>query len=247
MKSISPETLIPMDLFTDFPLEIDLAYAHDKAPNIFGAVYRKDARLWLHEDLAKIVLLATSLLFKREMLHVRLYDGLRTMEAQERMRQSEIVQANPRWLEEPGRLLSPPGAGAHPRGMAIDLTLQAPSGQLLDMGTVFDHLSEDPSPENNPAHRDHPNLNNEAAKNRKLLTDAMCEAAEKLDIPLFPLPQEWWDFRLHNEVYEQYAPLSDQDLPNQMRMVSQSDAEDLPPEHFEKIKQSLSEEIQALH
>ena len=52
------------------------------------------------------------------------------------------VKDNLHWLEEP-RLLSPPGAGGHLRGMAIDIGLEDAQGRLLDMGTVFDYLAED--------------------------------------------------------------------------------------------------------
>ncbi|MBL4804673.1 MAG: hypothetical protein JKY71_07385, partial [Alphaproteobacteria bacterium] len=45
-------------------------------------------------------------------------------------------------------------------------------------------------------------------------------AAHKLGITLFPLPQEWWDFRLPPAYTDQYAPLSDADLPPHMRLCS---------------------------
>ena len=118
------------------------------------------------------------------------------------------------------RLLSPPGGGAHPRGMAIDLSALDEKGNLLDMGTVFDHLAANSAPENNPAHRAYKSLGKTAAQNRKSLSNAMNEAAQALNIPLFPLPQEWWDFRLPAEIYQAYAPLSDTDLPPEMRMCS---------------------------
>ena len=37
------------------------------------------------------------------------------------MGKTQIVKDNPDWLEEPNRMVSPPGNGAHPRGMAIDV------------------------------------------------------------------------------------------------------------------------------
>jgi D-alanyl-D-alanine dipeptidase len=46
----------------------------------------------------------------------------------------------------------------------------------------------------------------------------MMDAAEQAGVELFPLPQEWWDFRLPAEIYGQYAPLADEDLPPAMRM-----------------------------
>ena len=158
MQKISPDQLIPMDIFTpDAALDINVIYAHDKAPNIFGQIYRKDARLWLYEDLAKIVILAAKRAAK-DGYTLTLYDGFRSFEAQEKMANSKATQENPNWMEEPHRLLSPPGKGAHPRAMAIDCTLSEQNGEALDMGTVFDLLSEIPTKAHNPAHREFVNL-----------------------------------------------------------------------------------------
>ena len=242
--SICPADLIPMDIFChDYPLSIHLAYKDDKAPNIFGKIYHNDARLWLHRDLAAIVLLTSKIIESKSGYSCLLYDGLRTMEAQEKMRRSNIAQKNPHWLEEPGRLLSPPGAGAHPRGMAIDLSLRNKDGTLVEMGTVFDHLAEDSSAMHNPAHRDYPNLSPEIIQNRALLTDAMMDAAQALGRDLLPLPQEWWDFRLPAETYNSFAPLSDDDLPGYMRMVETENPEQIPD--YEEEKQEMVDRITA--
>lgn len=123
MKNIDESTLVPMELFAGrFPVSVQLAYALDAPPNIFGQIYAVDARLWLHRDLAKIVLAAATIANQRSGVSFVLYDGLRTSDAQAKMAESAIVKANPQWMEEP-RLLSPPGSGAHPRGMAIDISL----------------------------------------------------------------------------------------------------------------------------
>ena len=70
----------------------------------------------------------------------------------------------------------------------------------------------------------------------------MVEAARRLDVPLLPLPVEWWDFRLPREVNERYAPLSDADLPLQMRMTD-CDAPvkmaDFDAAHFEGKKRDI--------
>jgi len=222
MKSINPDELICLhDYLDSYPIRIELVYAHSSPLNIFGAIYRPDAKLWLHRDLSNIVLEAADRVHKAYGYRLVLYDGLRTIEAQERMVKSDIVKANPHWLQEPGRLLSPPGTGAHPRAMAIDASLEDENGLLLDMGTVFDYLAENSSVEHNPAHREHPNLSEHIHRNRAILNNAMLGAAEKFEINLFPLPQEWWDFRFQATHYNQYAPLYDKDLPNEIRMCSQ--------------------------
>lgn len=244
-EPINPETLVPMDMFTGHaPLRIDLAYA-GRDNLLFGeAIYRGNARLWLHSDLAKIVLLAAYALpagYK-----FVLYDGLRTTDAQRKMLGTRRVHENPQWLEEP-RLLSPPGSGGHPRGMAVDLSVEK-DGKLLDMGTDFDYLAENAAPEHNPAHRAHPHHPTFVMNNRKLLRIGLMDAAETLNIQLLPLPQEWWDFRLPPATYEQYQPLSDADLPPQMRMTETDlpGPKDFPPTHFEKIRQTLLDEIDRL-
>ncbi len=219
MKTISSDNLLAMDGFeAEYPVKIELAYARPDNLLFGEVIYRPDARLWLHRDLAKVVLEAALQCYEHHGYRFVLYDGLRTVDAQQRMLETKVVKDNPNWLQEP-RLLSPPGTGGHPRGMAIDLGLEDENENSLDMGTPFDFLGADSSPLRNPAHRQHPKLSKEVVRNRNILTHAMIEAAEKLSMPLLPLPQEWWDFRLPRSVYEQYAPLSDADLPPEMRMV----------------------------
>lgn len=219
---IDPARLVPMDLFTaDLPLRVDVAYTQDIPASFCGILYRPDARLWLHYDLALTVLHAAKAA-GRAGYGMVLYDGLRTTEAQGLMRQTPIVQAHPQWLEGDTRMVSPPGKGAHPRGMAIDLTLTGPDGAVLDMGTAFDAMPANgagPGPDTNPAHRDSPHVGAIAQQNRKALTDYMMDGALKAAQHLLPLPQEWWDYRLMPMVYDRYEPLSDTDLPRQMRMT----------------------------
>ena len=251
MKKIDPRELVPMDLFfggENAALEIDLAYAKDDNLLFSETIYREDARLWLHIDLAKIVLLASRFL-ARQGLTLVLYDGLRTIEAQARMANTKRSLANPQWTQGPERLLSPPGAGGHPRGMAVDVALKTAGGPLLDMGTPFDELAQDSSAAKNPAHRDYQGHSPEIMKNRKILDLAMLTAADALRTPLIGLPAEWWDFRQPAEIYNAHAPLSDADLPAQMRMTDtrfESAPADLPPKHFNELKAALEEEVAGL-
>lgn len=249
MKPIGPAQLVPMDIFAqDLPLRVDLAYAQPAPKSFCGAVYRPGARLWLHEDLAAVVLLACRACHEKHGLRAVLYDGLRTVTAQETIRDTAAVRANPQWLEGETRLLSPPGQGAHPRGMAIDLSLETADGTLLDMGTPFDELSTGGAgPAVNRAHRDHSGQTETARRNRAVLTQAMTGAAAALGLPLLPLPQEWWDFRFPPEIYNACAPLADPDLPPQMRMTNrpvppcapQEGPADFPPAHFNDMKKML--------
>ncbi|MFP4312935.1 MAG: M15 family metallopeptidase [Alphaproteobacteria bacterium] len=237
-KKIHPADLIPMNLCAAYvPLQIHLAYAKDASPNIFGRIYHEHAQLWLHRDLAKIVCLSAAIVHLKYGYNLVLYDGLRTVEAQSKMAESGIVKANPHWMEEP-RLLSPPGAGAHPRGMAIDMSLLDKGGCLVDMGTEFDYLAADQGADHNPAHRSYTRLETAHKKNRDMLNEAVCKAAFDLDYDLDFLAQEWWDFRFKKEYYEQFSPLSDDDLPPEMRMVNTAACE-----NFKEIYAPRAEEI----
>lgn len=219
MKILSHQDFVNMnDAQSAHPLRVDLAYARGDNLLFGEPIYRPDAQLWLHKDLAAIVISAANRIHNQYGWRFVVYDGLRTTTAQAKMLKTQRVIDNPQWLQEP-RLLSPPGAGGHPRGMAVDVTLEDDIGNLLDMGTPFDFLADDPGPEKNPAHRSHPNLTDAVRRNRDILTRAMMRAADDLGYELLPLPQEWWDFRFPASVYEQFAPLSDDDLPEDMRMV----------------------------
>lgn len=215
--TIYPADLVAMNEYAESGmLRIDLVYAREDNFLFAEQIYKPEARLFLHKQLAALVLSAAHAA-KEAGYRLVLYDGLRTTTAQQKMLQTQKVKENPHWLEEP-RLLSPPGMGAHPRGMAIDLSLETAQGVLLDMGTVFDFLSNNAAATHNAAHRQYIHLMPEYAQNRALLDGFMMKAAEQHKMPLFLLPQEWWDFRLPAKYYEQYEPLSDEDLPPAMRL-----------------------------
>lgn len=211
--------LVALDsLSGEAPIRVDLVYARADHPcNIFKtAIYRPDAKMWAHKDLARVIVRAAKLCFARTGLTFEIKDCLRTVEAQEKMRQTDIVKKNPHWLEEPGRLLSPPGLGGHPRGMAVDIVLLDAKGREIDMGTAFDHLSEDRA--NNPAARSYMKFPESVLKNRKILEDAMLDAGRECALEIYPLPQEWWDFRFRPEYTKGFAPICDAELPPEMRM-----------------------------
>lgn len=214
MKKIKPSELVLMN--DDF-YRVELAYARDDNILFGERIYRKDARLWLHTDLASIVKQAAHLCLDHHGMRFVLYDGLRTTDAQAAMMETQRVKDNPHWLQEP-RLLSPPGGGGHPRAMAIDIALETTDRTLIEMGTPFDYLAENSHKDFNPAHREHmhsPHI----MSNRKILDECMSKAACDLNLPLLPLPEEWWDFRMPPAVYNQYEPLSDNDLPVEMKLL----------------------------
>ena len=245
MKPIPLSDFVPMDTFqkSGEPINIDLVYANKNHPrNVFGqALYHEAARLWLHKDLAAITLLAARILNKKYNYILELKDGLRTTDAQKIMNETEIVKANPHWVEPgPKRLISPPGCGGHPRGMAVDVVLLDNSGNEIDMGTPFDYFSDDPH--DNPAARSYTGFSDKILKNRKILEDAFLNAADDVNITLLPLHAEWWDFRFTPEYSSQFEPLSDSDLPRSMKMTTLEGPDHTSPD-FDKAVKSVYHHI----
>jgi len=218
---ILPEDLVALDDYVStHPLRIDLVYAKPQHPdNMFKcAIYRAAAKMWCHRSFAPIILRAAEICWQSHKYIFELKDCLRTTEAQGLMAETDIVKANPQWLQEQGRLLSPPGKGGHPRGMAVDIILLRENGSQIDMGTAFDYLTTDRN--NNPAARDYKGFSGEVLENRRVLEDAMMQAAKECALPLLPLPQEWWDFRFPPAHANQYAPISDAAMPPEYRMTA---------------------------
>lgn len=221
--TIHIEDLICMDDHSDtYNYHVDLAYA--SADNILfrEQVYKSDAKLWLHKDLAEIVFEAAQTCFEQHGMSFVLYDGLRTIEAQERMSQTQRVRDNPSWLEPP-RMVSRPGKGGHPRGMAIDVGLMREDGSLLDMGCAFDTISEHTDEVRNLAHRKHAHTD-EILANREILNQSLLNAAKNQGRALHMLRAEWWDFRLPLSVYKDYQPVSEADLPEGMKLIDNPDS-----------------------
>lgn len=220
-KQIDFKDLVAMDIYEDsHPISIDLMYSDKDHPeNIFKtALYRKDARLWLHKEFAQVVLRASEIINQEFGGILVLKDGLRTVDAQIAMQNTDIVKKNPQWLEEgPLKLLSSPGSGGHPRGMAVDVTVADSAGKEWDMGTSVDHLTTDPN--DNPAARNYKNLPEHVLENRKRLQDAFTRAASEFGLEILALPSEWWDFRFPASYSERFAAIYDDDVPANIRMT----------------------------
>lgn len=211
---ISVLDIVPMDIFLgQESINIDLVYASEQhSENIFScALYHPKARLCLHRDLARVVLKTARILKHSKNWTLVLKDGLRTIEAQQSMMETEIVRKNPHWLIEP-RMLSSPGIGGHPRGMAVDVSVANEDGTLIDMGTLFDTMTPQSS-------RNYDGFSKEVLENRIILEQAFLTAAKDLNLPLLPLPSEWWDFRFPAAHSNHYLPLSDDDLPDLLQMT----------------------------
>lgn len=216
LKTIYPDDLVCMNDYAEqYHFTVDLAYA--KADNLLfqEQLYHKNAKLWLYKDLAHIVLKAALLCCQRHAHHFVLYDGLRPVNLQRAMAKTQRARENPHWITE--NLLSEPGKGGHPRGMAIDIGLLDQNGQTVDMGAPFDYLADHADPQRNPAHRNYKH-NQLITHHREMADSCMLDAAAEFKTDLTLLPQEWWDFRLNAAFINQYKPLHDDDLPSHMRM-----------------------------
>lgn len=245
MQIISPSDIIPMDIFIGHePIKIDLVYAKAKhSRNIFAeALYHDTARFWAHKNIAAITLLAARILNQKTNYIFDLKDCLRTTDAQTAMGKTQIVKDNPDWLEEPNRMVSSAGHGAHPRGMAIDVCVLDPDGREIDMGTPFDDM--DPK-----SYRSCDTLPEEVLQNRLLLEDSFMTSAKALGFDFLPLPAEWWDFRFPANIYRQYEPLSDKDLPPQMQMANKIDNNipDFDDSHFQTLADDIISLIDKHH
>lgn len=186
----------------DAPFEIELIYSDPKHPdNIFvndkGQVpYIANADFIISQPIKLI--LEQLHRFMPQGMKMRLYDCLRVVEAQAFMKTFKDQ------LNIDHNMLSDPGMGGHPRGMAIDCALvpiKAPYAVCsADYGTAFDDLdfiNLDNGQKIAKAHRNNLKFISFTAKqNRLLLELVMQKAALAARVPLMPLPQEWWDFRL---------------------------------------------------
>lgn len=182
--------------------DLEVIYADNKhSNNIFinkhqQAPYIKEADFIVSEPIAKILFHSSK--FIPQGFKMRLYDCLRPIEAQKFMKTFKDS------LNIDHNMLSDPGMGGHPRGMAIDCALVPINANYdvcpVDYGTEFDNLEFmlfDDGSKMAYAHRNNlKTISFIAKQNRLRLEVIMQKSALAAKVPLMPLPQEWWDFRL---------------------------------------------------
>lgn len=205
-RDVDPGELVNMAGYAD-ALDVFVAYAQDnhlfdangrpvaveaaayrQAPrlqkvNKFGRAYREDAQLWLHKDMAEIVVDAARFMQERYGWRSMVYDGLRTVDG------AYIIYRNAEQSDIDDKLLAPPGLSAHNKGMAVDLTMFDREGKLVDMGGNFDHLDMKAN------HRNNRNLPLEVIENRRKREVAFQHAALSHGRLFAPLRSEFWDER----------------------------------------------------
>lgn len=200
-----------IDMATTSPwIKTTVLYAQPQHPhNPFGQLYKPDAKLYLHKSLASLVVYAAEMLHSRYDWTLVLFDGLRPVEAQEKL-----------WQHNPDpEFYAKPGEGGHPRGMAVDLYALDSGGRLVNFGSPIESCTAESS-RSCRKFSDDRRLNETINLNRVRLEWALREAGSEAGNPIWPLPHEWWDFRFMPDYYNRFAPIYDRDLPNYMKLLS---------------------------
>lgn len=165
-------------------VDIDLRYA--TADNLTGHVLYDRAAALLHAE-AFAALARAADLAAAQGLRLRVLDAFRPARAQ-----WQLWQRCP----DPNFVADPRIGSMHTRGIAVDLTLAAPDGTALDMGTAFDEMTE------RSAHGciDLPAA---AQRHRVLLLGLMTLAG------FVHHPHEWWHYNLPD--WQRYPLLGEAD------------------------------------
>jgi D-alanyl-D-alanine dipeptidase len=163
------------DLRAAFPdARFAIAYATDI--NFVGAALPGYGApgAWLRSA-AVDALKAAALAAREQGLRFIFYDAYRPVRATEAMWAWAENTGN-RWLFDDGWVVR---RSRHNTGIAVDLSLVGPDGEVLDMGSPFDAFV----PASFTA-----NASGRAAENRQLLRSLMVDAG------FVPIDQEWWHF-----------------------------------------------------
>tara|TARA_B100000586_G_scaffold268161_1_gene244141 strand:- start:812 stop:1573 length:762 start_codon:yes stop_codon:yes gene_type:complete len=214
--SFLAKNLVPLNFFSKY-IDIEVIYASPQHKNNhFDDLYHPESKIiWVEKSLAAITVHAAIIAESLYGWRLCALDGFRPIEAQEKMKTFGYHPS----------LVSKPGFGAHPRGMAIDLIALDKQGQLVDMGTPFDYFSDNLT-QDNPAARNYTKFSKPLDScfsiwtNRSQLEFVMRYAATQQKKILYPLPQEWWDFRLIPEFTNRFQPLREEDVFPFQRMIS---------------------------
>ncbi|MCH2037602.1 MAG: hypothetical protein MK137_03305 [Rickettsiales bacterium] len=218
---ITPNQLTSMSQYTSsYPINIDLVYAKlEHTDNHFkvtlpGSIspiplYKSDAAMLAHKSMADIILSATKYLPAGYSLSLK--DIFRSGDAQLGMSYCHDKYGKP----YPTNLVSKPGQGAHPLGMAADIMLKK-DGVEVDAGTPFDYFDVDAVARNElpKSSRLNTNITGSQKANQRLLETAMMRAA--LDHGRLLMPPE----EKHLILTDTYYPILDEQLPDSMKMTN---------------------------
>lgn len=148
---------------------LDIRYA---TPNNFtGKVLYPSAECFLAKEVA-LALKKVQDDLKLQGYQLKIFDGYRPLSVQQEMWK---VFPNARYVANPEK------GSVHNKGYAVDLTIVALDGSLIQMPTDFDEFTI-------KAHSDYKFIPPEAIKNREILKKTMMKYG------FSPIKTEWWHF-----------------------------------------------------
>lgn len=175
-KYIDYDTSIWAEILTAESIVLDLKYA--TSDNFTNQKIYECGRCFLRPHVAEAFFNFQKQIKQEHNLGIILYDCYRPQPYQQKL--WEII---PDW-----RYVTPPKKGSmHNRGMAIDVGLIDSIGQVLDMGTPFDHFG-------NASHHNAIDISKEAIYHRKLLKAELAKYGFKA------ITSEWWHYSYREEI-----------------------------------------------
>ena len=151
-------------------LSLDIRYATNN--NFTGQLLYPCQRCLL-KDIAAEALLAVDRHLRTQGYRLRIFDCYRPLDIQRLMWE---VYPDPNYVANPNK-----NGSIHNRGYAVDLSLETLDGELLDMGTDYDHFGPE-------AHWNAEGLTEQQYRNREILREGMMQFGFQ------PIRTEWWHF-----------------------------------------------------
>ncbi len=167
----------------DSTILVSLMYT--RADNFTGrALYGGLHRAYLHPKAAAALRKAQRILRRSHpRLSLKVYDAARPMSVQQRMWNAVAGTPKNIYVSNPAH-----GGGLHNYGLAVDVTIAAPDGDSITMGTLIDNMTPLAHIDKEDELLRQKKLSREAYANRRLLRRVMSEAGFR------PLRTEWWHF-----------------------------------------------------
>lgn len=165
----------------DTRIVLDLKYATDD--NFTEQKIYDCPRCFLRPHVYEKLMAFSNHLYSNFELGMIIYDCYRPKPYQKKL--WDIVP-DPKYVTHPDK------GSMHTRGMAVDLGLIDKEGNVLDMGTDFDHFGR-------KSFHSATDISKEAIRNRKLLKEEISAFGFK------PITSEWWHYSYRENIY----PLSE--------------------------------------
>lgn len=166
-------------------IRVELLYA--TTGNFVGEVMYGDlTKAYLHPQAVEaLAAAAAQLSILRPGYRLKITDAARPMSVQRRMYVKVRGTSKARYVSNPAN-----GGGLHNFGLAVDITIENPDGNEIDMGTPVDHLGPEANINREAFLVKTGKISAAAAKNRVLLRRVMKAGG------FMPLKSEWWHFNL---------------------------------------------------